>query len=320
MMTKEPVMFVRHSGDGFLGDLWTQNWLFGEENTSPRIGVHYQDKASFDSSRYTHRPRRIQRFEKAASTPTITVVGFSEKPKGEKYITRTIPDTREIVVVDVDNNDMVHVEEVGEEGTIPELTDQYEDDNQYKIFKTTRVEDWKHVSQENNKLLWDWHSQEAIHDPAKNAAEKARYIQAVYHGDSKPLIQTSLDNHEQELIAEKYIRDKLTKFTLDVPRGGRLENIDILGTAKHDDSDELKTVVASVTSSSGGRRRDRIEAVNSYSDRDEVFFFDARDSRPSNLNTSVTYVPLEDVFEWMNEDDTRRQRSLHTMLGLRDPV
>jgi len=82
----------------------------------------------------------------------------------------------------------------------------------------------------------------------------------------------------------------------------------------------LKTVVASVTSSSGGRRRDRIEAVNSYSDRDEVFFFDARDSRPSNLNTSVTYVPLEDVFEWMNEDDTRRQHSLHTMLGLRDPV
>lgn len=319
-MANKPVMFVRHSGDGFLGDQWSQNWLFGNDDTPARIGVHYQDKASFDSSKYTYRPRRIQRFEKAASTPTITVVGFSEKLKGEKYITRTIPNTREIVVMDVDNKNVVHEEEVEEAGRVPELTDQYEDDNQYRIVKTNRVEDWKRVSQENNKLLWDWHSQEAIHDPSKNAIQKARYIRAVYRGDSKPLIQTSLDNHEQELIAEKYIRDKLTKFTLDVPRGGRLENIDVLGTATDDDSSELKTVVASVTSSSGGRWRDHVRAINSYSDRDEVYFFDAKDSRPANLNEEVTYVSLESVFEWMNEDDTRRQRSLHTMLGLRDSV
>jgi len=319
-MTKEPVMFVRHSGSGFLGQRWSQDWLFGDGDTPPRIAVHYQDKASFDSSRYTHRPRRIQRFEKAASTPTITVVGFSEKSKGEKYITRTIPDTREIVVVDVDNKNMVHVEEVTEEGTIFELTDQYEDDSQYKIFKTTRVEDWKYVYQENNKLLWDWHSQEAIHDPSENATEKARYIRAVYHGDSKPLIQTSLDHHEQELIAEKYIRDKVTKFTLDAPRGGSLENIDVLGTAKGNDSSKLMTVVASITSSSGSNRKDRIQTMNSFSDRDEVYFFDAKDSRPENLDEHVTYVSLNVVFDWMNEEDTRRQRSLHTMLGLREPV
>ncbi|AXR82302.1 hypothetical protein AArcMg_2306 [Natrarchaeobaculum sulfurireducens] len=222
------------------------------------------------------------------------------------------------MVMDVGNENVVHIEEVGKAGSIPELTDQYEDDNQYRIVKTTRVEAWKHVSQENNKLLWDWHSQEAIHDPSKNATQKARYIRAVYHGDSKPLIQTSLDSHEQELIAEKYIRDRLTKFTLDVPRGGRLENIDVLGTARDDDSSKLMTVVASVTSSSGDRWRDRVRAINSYSDRDEVYFFDAKDSRPAHLNENVTYVPLEQVFEWMNEDDTRRQRSLHTMLGLRD--
>ena len=296
-MADEPVMFVRHSGNGFLGDRWSQNWLFGNEDTPPRIGVHYQDKASFNSSKYTNRPRRIRRFEKAASTTTIAVVGFSEKKKGEKYITRTIPDTREIVVMDVGNENVVHVEEVGEAGTAPELTDQYEDDEQYKLIKTLRVEDWKHVSQENNKLLWDWHSQEAVHDPSKNASEKARYIRAVYHGDSKPLIQISLDSQEQELIAEKYIRDKHNSFTLDVPRGGKLENIDVLGTAKDGDSGELKTIVASVTSSTGSRRKDRVGAINSYSDRDEVYFFDAEDSRPANLDEDVTYVPLEYAFE-----------------------
>jgi len=317
-MSNEPVMFVRHSGGGFLGDRWAQNWLFGGDNNPPRISIHYQDEASFDSSDYSHRPRRIRRFEKAASTPTIAVVGFSEKASGEKYITRTIPDSREIVVMDIDNEDIVQVEEVKEEGSVPELTDQYKNDGQYRVVKTLRVEDWKSISQENHKLLWDWHSQDALHDPSRNATEKARYIRAVYHGDSKPLIRISLDNHEQELIAEKYLRDLLNDFTLDAPRGGKLENIDVLGTSKDEDTDDLNTVVASVTDSAGSHRIGRIKSINSYSDRDEVYFFDAEDSRPGDLHEDVTYVSLEDVFEWMNEDGTRRQRSLHTMLGLRD--
>lgn len=317
-MSDEPVTFVRHSGGGFLGDRWSQDWLFGEVDGQPRIGIHYQDRASFDYSDYTHRPRRIRRFEKAASTPTIAVVGFSKKDSGTKYITRTVPDSREIVVMDIKNESVDHVNEIGKTGSVSELTDEYKDDGQYRIIKTLHVEDWKRVSHENHKLLWDWHSQDALHDPSTNAAEKARYIRAVYHGDSKPLIQISLDNHEQELIAEKYLREKFDDFTLDAPRGGKLENIDVLGTATDKDSGELKDVIASVTASSGNHRRSRIRTINSYSDRDEIFFFDAEDSRPGDLHSDVTYVSLEDVFEWMNEDDTRRQRSLHTMLGLRD--
>jgi hypothetical protein len=319
-MSDEPVMFVRHSGGGFLGDRWAQDWLFGGDDNPPRISIHYQDKASFDSSDYSYRPRRIRRFEKAASTPTISVVGFSEKTSGEKYITRTIPGSREIVVMNVDNEDIVQVEEVKEEGSAPDLTAQYEDDGQYRVVKTLQVEEWKCISQENHKLLWDWHSQDALHDPSKNATEKARYIRAVYHEDSKPLITTSLSHHDQELIAEKYLRDKLDDFTLDAPRGGALENIDLLGTVKDESAGGLKTVVASVTSSSGSHRRDRIKTINSLSDRDEVYFFDAEESRPVTLHNDVTYVSLENVFVWMNEDDTRRHRSLHTMLGLRDEV
>jgi hypothetical protein len=319
-MSDEPVMFVRHSGGGFLGEGWSQDWLFGEVDGQPRIGIHYQDRASFDSSDYTNRPERIRRFEKAASVPTIVVVGFSEKASGEKYITRTIPGSREIVVMDVDYEGIVQVDDVEEESSVPELTDQYEDNSQYKFVKTLQVEDWKHIFQESHKLLWDWHSQDALHDASKNATEKARYIRAVYHEDSKPLITTSLSHHEQELIAEKYLRDRLDDFTLDAPRGGTLENIDLLGTVKDKSAGRLKTVVASVTSSSGRHRRDRIKTINSLNDRDEVYFFGADESRPGNLLDDVTYVSLENVFEWMNEDDTRRQRSLHTMLALRDEV
>ena len=142
----------------------------------------------------------------------------------------------------------------------------------------------------------------------------------MYHGDSKPLIQTSLDSHEQELIAEKYLRDKHNSFTLNVPQDSKLENIDVLGTAKDGDLDKLKTIVASVTSSTGSRQRGRVRAINSHSDRDEVYFFDAEDSRPASLDEDVTHVSLEGVFKWLNKDETRRQRSLHTMLGLRSPV
>jgi len=85
-----------------------------------------------------------------------------------------------------------------------------------------------------------------------------------------------------------------------------------------DDSDEPQTIVASVTSSTGSHRRERVEAINSFSDRDAAYFFAADDSRPSGLDEDVTYVSLREVFDWMNEDGTRRQRSLDTMLGLRD--
>ena len=106
----------------------------------------------------------------------------------------------------------------------------------------------------------------------------------MYHGDSKPLIKESLDNRDQELIAEKYLRDKFDNFTIDVPRGGRLENIDVLGTAKDERSSELVIVIASVTSSSGKRRRSRAKTLNSYSGRDKVYFFDAEESRPEDLH------------------------------------
>lgn len=319
-MSDDPVMFVRHGGKGFLDKRWAQDWLYGESADQPRIGIHYHDKASFDSSDYPSRGNRIDRMEEAAPIPTITVVSFSKYPKGEKYVTRTIPDSREVVVMDIDNKQVEYVEEVGEAGSVPEFTERYDNDGQYKVIKTLRVEAWKRVPQENHKLLWDWHSREAIHDPVTNAAEKTEYIRAVYQGNNKPLITTSLSSHDQELIAEKYLRDKLDDFTLDAPRGGTLENIDVLGTVKDEDNGNLKTVVASVTSSTGGRLKGRVEDINFYSDRDEVYFFDAEDSRPRNLHDDVTYVSLEDVFEWMNEEDTRRQRSLHTMLGLRDPV
>lgn len=320
MTDDEPVVLVRHSGGGFLGQKWTQDWLFGMEDIPPRIAIHYQDKASFDSSKYTHRPRRIKRFERAASRPTIAVVAFSEQDRGEKYVTRTIPDTREIVVMDIDGKDIVHVETVDEQGSVPRITEEYEDDRRYRIIKTIQVEDWMFVYQENHKLLWDWHTQDAIHEPSKNATQKARYIRAVYYGDSKPLIKESLDNREQELIAEKYLRANLNEFTIDVPRGGRLENIDVLGSTRDERSGELKTVIASITSSSGNRRKSRIQTINSYIDRDEVYFFDAEESRPNDLHEDVEYVSLEHLFQWMNDDETRRQQSLHTMLGLREPI
>jgi len=212
------------------------------------------------------------------------------------------------------------VESVDSNGTISQLTENYEDEPRYKVIKTLRVESWRPINQENHKLLWDWHSQPALHEPGKNSASKKRYIRAVYNGDSKPLIKEALDNRDQELIAEKFLRDRFNGFTIDVPRGGRLENIDILGTAEDESGGELKTVVASVTSSSGSRRKNRIETLNSYSDRDEVFFFDAEERRPEKLHDEVEYVSLEEVFQWMNQDNTRRQRSLHTMLGLRDPA
>jgi hypothetical protein len=116
----------------------------------------------------------------------------------------------------------------------------------------------------------------------------------VYHGDSKPLIKESLDNRDQELIAEKYLRDKFDGFTIDVPRGGRLEDIDVLGTANDEENGEPVTVIASVTSSPGKRRRPRVKTLNSYSDRDKVCFFDAEESRPEGLHEDVEYVSCTD--------------------------
>jgi len=318
MADDEPVTFVRHSGAGFLGEQWLQDWLFEDDEQQSRIAVHYQSEASFDSSDYSNGGGRVARFSDAGQEPTIAVVAFSEYPSGEKYIAKTLPDTREIVVLDTNTQSIADVKPIESNGSLPEITKEYEGKKGYKIIKTIQVEDWKTIHQENNKLLWDWHSQPALHDPGKKSDKKALYIRSVYYGDDKPLIKEALDHRGQELIAEKHLRENYNNFTLDAPRGGKLENIDILGSAES--SDGLKTVMASVTSSSGSRRRNRIEAANAYTNRGEVFFFDAEENRPEQLDDNAMYVSLEEVFQWMDENGTRRRRSLKTMLGLRDTI
>lgn len=316
----EPVMFVRHGSKGLLGEKWVQEWLYGENAEDARIAIHYDDFASFDSGKYTHRSSRIKRFEKAAKTPTIAVVAFSEYPAGEKYLTRTKPDTREIAVLNGNTQTIEPVESVEEAGTLPAVTDDYYDKSGVKVVKTIKVEDWVRVRQETHKVLWGWHTPDAIHNPVSNAARKEQYIRAVYHGNSKPLIRDALNPSDEELMAEKYLRAAVPNFRLSAPRGGDLSNIDILGTSHEADSDEMRTVVASVTSSTGDHRRERVETINDFANRDDVYFFDAEGSRPTGLADAVNYVSLDEVFEWMDADGTRRQRALYTMLGLEDPL
>ena len=147
MTNNEPVMFVRHSGGGFLGDRWAQNWLFKDGEGQPRIALHYQDQASFDSSKYSTGSGRIDRFEDAGQELTIAVVAFSEYPNGEKYITGTLPGTREIVVMETDTQNVVEIESAESNGTLSEMTEEYEDKSGYKVIKTLQVEDWKSINQ-----------------------------------------------------------------------------------------------------------------------------------------------------------------------------
>jgi hypothetical protein len=316
----EPVMFLRHGSKGLLGERWVQDWIYGETAENTRISIHYQDIASFASEEYTHRSRRIKRFEKAAQTPTIAVVAFSEYPAGEKYITRTIPDTREIIVLNDNAQTIEHVESVVEAGSLPEVTEEYRNESGFTVVKTIQVEEWETVRQETHKVLWGWHTQDAVHNPANNAAQKEQYIRAVYHGDNKPLIRDALNPREEELMAEKYLRETVPNFRLSAPRGGELRNIDILGTSSDAETGEMRAVLASVTSSTGSHRHERIQTINDFSERDEVYYFDAEGSRPDNLDNAVEFISLDEVFDWMNTDGTRRQRALYTMLGLEGPL
>lgn len=318
--SNESVLFVRHSGDGFLGQAWSQEWLFNDGDSQQRIGVHYQDQPSFDSSDYTHGANRISRFNKAGVEPTVVVVGFSKLPKNEKYVSKTIPESQEIVVMDTDHNKIVEVADVTPGKRILEFDEKYREQSQYKIIKTLQVERWKSVHHDTHKPLWDWHGRQTLHDTRKRAAEKKRYIRAVYQGEAKPILPDSLRDREQELLAEKYLRNRLTDFRLEAPRGGRLENIDLLGSTMKEDEGEITKVVASVTSSTGGRRQERVQTINSYSDRTEAYFFDLEGARPSNLDEDITYVSLEEVFDWMNSKGKHRQHSLYTMLGVEDPI
>lgn len=58
------------------------------------------------------------------------------------------------------------------------------------------------------------------------------------------------------------------------------------------------------------------QPINDFVDRDEVYILDAEESRPTDLADDIHYVSVDEVFEWMDTDGTRWQRSLYSMMGL----
>jgi len=240
---------------------------------------------------------------------TLVVVSFYHLEKEKKYLATVEPDSREVHAVDMETETIVDSEPVEEpRGRREEFEEEYQDE--YSFEKTVKVSSWMLIGYEEHKPLWHWQSRQTIHGPNQDADIKREYVKAVYEGDTIPKDIAVLSNDDQELMAERRLRERLDGFRLGSGRGGGLQYIDILG------STETDRVVASVTYSS--YENDRIEAVNSFADDSRTYFFARGRERPEDLADDIEYVPLQRVFDWMDTDGTRRQESLHVMLGYQD--
>jgi len=295
---------VRHAGSGGPNkEEWIQRWLF-ETN---RVGVHFDPIASFNSDDYDYGATEIDYLNSAASDPVLLVVGFSELPKRKKYITKVEPDSREVHAVNMESEEIVEFINIDS----PQRRNQDFESKHGEsctFEKTIKVNEWIPVSFIERQPLWRWHSQSTIHGPNNSAEVKKEYVNAIYNNEPVPETLESLSSDNQELIAERWLRNHFENFQLDAARGGVLEHIDILG------STDSSRIVASVTSASS-YTEERIKSINEFADETKAFFFGRSNKRPDKLHPNVTYVSLSEVFDWMNTDNTRRQESLRVMLG-----
>jgi len=321
------VRFVRHAGSSGPGSKeYVQKFLFDSDN--PRIGIHFDNKASFNEDHYSSGGYMVRYLNNMADEPTLVVVSFSSKSKGEKYVAEVVGDSREVVVIDTKEERIAETASVEtSEGRLQKLEDTYDevlpdDDDRYKLFKTVQVSGWLAVAQHSSMPLWHWHSVQSVHGPSENASLKREYVRSVYTGAETPRKLLVLSNEQQELLVEKYLRYKVfdeKNFRLDAPRGGRLEAIDILG---HADEEQI---FASVTASSGSHEDERIAEINQYGQKGRAFFFgvgydddEDDDKGPDSLSEEVDYIALEEVFDWMNDAADHRRESLDVMLGAAD--
>lgn len=295
--------FARHAGgSGPNKKQWVQEWLFDTN----RIGLHYDNIASFNESRYENGSGSIRRLNRAVDQQTLVVVAFSELKSRTKYLAVVQPDSREVHAIDLDDDSIVDSTEIEEsEGEDREFEQRYEDE--YSFEKTVRVSDWMPVTYEERKPLWHWQTPTSLHGVSKDSGVKRDYAKAVFEGGKTPKSVAVLSNDDQEFIAAHWLQNEYEDFRLDAPVGGNLQYIDILG------STESERVVGSVTYASYDKSR--IEDLNSYKNDSIAYYFGRGPDAPDRLAEEVNYVSLGEVFDWMDTEGTRRQRSLHVMLG-----
>ncbi|MDL0122391.1 hypothetical protein [Halobacterium salinarum] len=304
------IRFVRHAGkEGPLSKEAMQTEL--RDGERPGVAIQFDNEPSFDDKKYDSQQYQIRYLNEAAAEPTLFVASFTHYPKREKYIGRS-NGTREILVFDMNEDEIVDRAEVSSsKGEVATFKDQYPDER-YKFVKFVGVNGWKQVAQESHRPLWHWHSVQTIHGPSSNADVKRKYIRASFFDEPTPRQFEVLSSDDHELMAEHWLRSKLSEFSLDAPRGGTMEAIDILGSAQKEG--ELVPIYASVTNSTGGYESSRVEAINSYPQHADRYFIGGG-SKPDGLSSEVTFVSLREVFELMDGDGGRLRHTLDVMLG-----
>jgi len=295
--------FVRHAGSGGPNEKeWVQRWLF----ESNRIGIHCGNFASFNSNRYENGSKNIEYLNNSVREETLVVASYSNLQLRKKYIGLVEPGSREVHAIDLEDRSVVASRSIEESrGEALEFEERYRDFCEFE--KTVKIAEWMEVGYERFKPLWHWQTRRTLHGVSTDYDIKRQYVEAVFTGGETPKNIAVLTNDDQEYIAAEWLRNLYSSFRLDAPVGGNLQYIDILG------SSEEQRVVGSVTYSS--YEESRVEALNSYVGESEAYFFGKGPNPPEDLAEEAHYVSLDEVFDWMDSENTRRQESLHLLLG-----
>lgn len=277
------------------------NWL----QNNKRVAVHYRNKPCVDPDHYSGNGKAaIKRINKYAKGKALLVI-FYPHIDGEAYVGEVADELPRLLVVD--DGEVIDTIEVGFENHLSE--DEFEYDlDQYTIAKSIKIREWKVATQEENMPLWDGTSQGSLHD----SHAKKGYVRKFIAGNPFAYTLASLDRNDKELLAEKWLRSNYEDFQLDAPRGGKLQNVDIIGSTQE------KTIFAQVTGGVKERARERGEKLADYTGRySDVYLFAPDDSQPQ-LPEGVEFIELESILQEL-EESNRGRKSLDVMLGRWSP-
>jgi len=273
------------------------DWL--QENR--RVAVHYQNAASVDPSHYSGSGKAaIRRINRYAQGDAL-LVAFYPHIDGKAYVGEVKDELPRILVID--DGEVIDTVEIGFEEHLSE--DEFEYDlDQYCIAKSIQVREWKVAPHEEYMPLWDGTSQGSLHD----SHEKKEYVRELMAGNPFAYTLASLDGNQKELLAEKWLRNHYEDFQLDAPRGGKLQNVDIIGSTQE------KTLFAQVTGGVAERARERGQKLADYTgEHSDTYLFAPEDSHP-RLPNGVKFVELESILADL-EESARGRKSLDVMLG-----
>lgn len=276
-------------------DLWEQGYIL----------LHYENKASFDRSDYSKKPKDIDTFNSAVTSdvPTICLSRIGNNHYNtSKRILGVIPANADRFVVGIPND------RASEYCVIHDLEEAVEREDEFShIYKATKLRDSDQKMLDGSNYFLS-----AYEIPSTTFAywkPVRRQLRAIMAGeDLPPTLPTSYSTEQIELLCEEFLRFVKPDYVPLMQTGGAVgtHEVDILGET------ETQLILGEVKNTSS-KPDDAFQFLKNISEEQEItsqksvaFYLFSRRS-PSNSVESVRHFSLESVLEtlWENRD-TRR--------------